>query len=197
MGTTGAESTAMSKRQAIGGRVLAAREASGLSLWRAARRLGVNPWALQGWEQGRVDVPLDVRHAMAALYGTAPHYLVPDRPTAVVQDGVKAVVRIGSVAFTLDGSDEHTLRRFLAAVREERGVVPGTPMAVRETDAALLADLLGGSAEDIASSLRRLLGISGDEADELSSWLFGQTAVGAALTMDLGASPGPARSTTA
>jgi hypothetical protein len=187
----------MSKRQAIGGRVIAAREGSGLSLWRAARRLGVNPWALQGWEQGRVDVPLDVRHAMAALYGTAPHYLVPDRPTAVVQDGVKAVVRIGSVAFTLDGSDEHTLRRFLAAVREERGVVPGTPMAVRETDAALLADLLGGSAEDIASSLRRLLGISGEEADELSTWLFGRTAIGAALTMDLGNGPGPAQTTTA
>lgn len=187
----------MSKRQAIGGRVLAARETSGLSLWRAARRLGVSPWALQGWEQGRVDVPLDVRNAMAVLYGTAPHYLVPDRPTAVVQDGVKAVVRIGSVAFTLDGSDEHTLRRFLAAVREERGLVPGTPLAVRETDAALLADLLGGTAEDIASSLRRLLGISGDEADELSSWLFGRTAVGAALTMDLTTSPGPAQTTTA
>ena len=29
----------MSKRQAIGGRILAARETSGLSLWRAARRL--------------------------------------------------------------------------------------------------------------------------------------------------------------
>jgi transcriptional regulator with XRE-family HTH domain len=175
----------MSKRQAIGGRILAAREASGLSLWRAARRLGVSPWALQGWEHGRTDVPLDVRQAMAALYGTAPHYLVPERPTAFQQDGTNAVVRIGAVAFTLDGPDEQSLRRFLAAVREERGLEPGARLAVRESDAALLADLLGGTADDIASGLRRLLGVSDEEAAELSSWLFGRTAVGAVLTMDL------------
>ncbi len=179
----------MSKRQAIGGRILAAREASGLSLWRAARRLGVNPWALQGWEHGRSDVPLDVRQAMAVLYGTAPHYLVPERPGAVLHDGTNAVVRIGSIAFTLDGSDDQSLRRFLSAVREERGLEPGAPMAVRESDAAFLADLLGGTTDHIATSLRRLLGVSEEEAAELSSWLFGRTAVGAVLTMDLSAKP--------
>lgn len=175
----------MPKRQAIGSRVLAAREASGLSLWRAARRLGVKPWALLGWESGRADVPIDVRQAMAALYGTNPHYLVPGRPTALVGDGIHAVVRIGSVAFTLDGSDDQSLRRFLSAVREERGLEPGAGMAVRESDAAFLADLLGGTAEDIAASLRRLLGVDAEEASELRSWMFGPTAVGAVLTMDL------------
>src|SRR5947208_3212035 len=84
---------AMSKRQTIGGRILAAREAKGLSLWRAARRLGVNPWALRCWEQGRVDVPLAVRQAMAALYGTAPEYLVPQRPADVERDHDAAVIR--------------------------------------------------------------------------------------------------------
>lgn len=175
----------MPKQQSMGARIVAAREAKGLTVWQAARRLGVSPWTLRGWEQGRSDVPLDVRQGMAALYGTAPRYLVPDRPTEAERDGTTAVIRIGSVAFTLDGSDDHTLRRFLAAVREERGLVPGTPMAVRESDAALLADLLGGSAEDIAQSLQRLLGVSDDEAAEFSQWLFGRTTVGAVLAAGL------------
>lgn len=175
----------MSKRQTMGSRIVAAREAAGLTVWQAGRRLGVSPWALRGWEQGRSDIPLDVRQTMAALYGTAPRYLVPDRPAEVERDTTAAVIRIGSVAFTLDGTDDDTMRRFLAGVREERGLVPGAPMAVRETDAALLADLLGGSAENIARSLQRLLGGTDDEAVEFSRWLFGRTTVAAVLASGL------------
>ena len=175
----------MSKKQTIGGRILAAREAKGMSLWQAARRLGINPWTLRAWEHGRDDIPMALRHAMAVVYGTAPQYLVPERPAAPDRDATNAVIRIGTVAFTLDGSDDHTLRRFLAAVREERGLAPDAPLAVRESDAAFLADLLGGSLEAIARTLRRLLGLTEGEADEFSRSLFGRTAVGAVLTMDL------------
>ena len=175
----------MSKAQTMGGRIVAAREAKGLGVWQAARRLGVSPLTLRRWEQGREDVPLGVRQSMAALYGTATRYLVPDRPTGVERDGTAAVIRIGSVAFTLDSTDDDTLRRFLSGVREERGLVPGAPMAVRESDAALLADLLGGSAENIARSLQRLLGGTDDEAVEFSRWLFGPTAVAAVLASGL------------
>jgi hypothetical protein len=106
---------------------------------------------------------------------------------AVEHDDERAVIRIGSVAFTFDRSDDDTLRRFLAAVREERGLAPGAPMAVRESDAAFLADLLGGTAEDITRNLRRLLGLSETDADEFGQWLFGPTAVGAVLAADFSA----------
>lgn len=175
----------MSKKQAIGGRILAAREAKGLSLLQAARRLGVSPLTLRRWEQGREDIDMADRQTMAVVYGTSPQYLVPERPAVLERDEACAVIRIGSVAFTLDGSDDQTLRRFLAAVREERGVDPDVPLRVRESDAAFLADLLGGSADAIASTLRRLLGLTDGEADEFSRSLFGRTAVGAVMTMNL------------
>jgi len=171
----------MSKNRTTPSRLLAAREGKGLSLWRAARRLGVGPRELRGWEQGRDDVPLAVRQAMAALYGTAPQYLVPDRPTAVERDGATVVLRIGSVAFSLQGSDDDTLRLFLAAVREERGLAPGAPLQVRDTDAALLAETLGGSTEEIARTLSRLLGMNDDEASELSRWMFERTVLAGVL----------------
>ena len=175
----------MSKRRTTGSRFVAAREAKGLSVRRAARRLGVSPRALRGWEHGRTDVPLAVRQTMAVLYGTAPQYLVPDRPTSVERDGVAAVIRIGSVAFALQRSDDESLRAFLSAVREERGVAPGAPLAIRETDAALLAEALGGSAEDIVATLRRLLGVSERDAADFSRWIFSRTAVAGVLALGL------------
>ncbi len=175
----------MSERHTTGSRIVAAREAKGLSIRRAARRLNVSPRALRGWERGRADVPLAVRQAMAVLYGTAPQYLIPDRPAAVSRDSGTAVLRIGSVAFTLEHSDDDTLRRFLSAVREERGVAAGAPLKVRESDAALLADILGGSADEITRTLQRLLGVSESEAADFSRWIFGRTAVAGVFALGL------------
>lgn len=169
----------------MGERVLAARQASGFGRWQAARRLRVPRWELAGWERGKWDIPLDVRHAMAVLYNTAPQYLVPPRPTAVVQDGVNAVVRIGGATIPLEHVDDQSLRRFLAAVREERAAAPNAPMRIRESDAVLLADLLGGTADAISAGLCRLLGLSPADADEYRDWLFGGTAVAAAFAMRL------------
>ena len=177
----------MSERRTTGSRFVAAREAKGLSIRRAARRLGVSPRALRGWEHGRTDVPLAVRQAMAVLYGTAPQYLVPDRPSSVVRDGASAVIRIGSVAFSLQRSDDESLRAFLTAVREERGVAPGAPLAIRETDAALLAEVLGGSADDIVGTLQRLLGVSERDAVDFSRWIFSRTAIAGVLALGISA----------
>jgi transcriptional regulator with XRE-family HTH domain len=177
----------MSERHTRGSRFIAAREAKGLTVRRAARRLGVSPRALRGWEHGRTDVPLAVRQAMAVLYGTAPQYLVPDRPTSAVREGASAVIRIGSVAFSLHRSDDESLRAFLTAVREERGLVPGAPLAIRETDAALLAEVLGGSADDIVGTLQRLLGVSERDAVDFSRWIFSRTAIAGVLALGIGA----------
>ncbi len=175
----------MSKSRTTAGRIIAAREAKGLSFWRAARRLGVSPRALRGWETGRADIPLAVRQAMAVLYGTAPQYLVPERPTAVERDRDSVVIRIGSATFSLQHSDDDTLRVFLASVREARGRAPGAPLKVRDTDAALLAETLGGSTEEIARTLQRLLGVNGNEAVELSRWMFQRTVLAGVLAMGL------------
>jgi len=175
----------MSKKRTTGGRILAAREAKGLSLRRAARRLGVSPRALRGWEHGRADIPLAARQAMAVLYGTAPQYLVPDRPTAVERDTPTAVIRIGSAAFSLHRSDDDTLRAFLAAVRQERGLAPGAALKVRESDAALLAEALGGSADEIVRTLQRLLGVTETEAVDFSRWIFQRTVVAGVLALGL------------
>src|ERR671923_1575319 len=151
----------MSERRSTGSRIFAARQAKGLSLRRAARRLGVSPRALRGWERGREDIPFTVRQSMVKLYGLAPEQLIPERPAAgaATRDGSNGTIRIGSVTFATHDADDDSLRAFLAAVRRERGLKPGAPLAVRASDAAVLAELLGGTAEDIVRNIQRLLGV--------------------------------------
>ncbi|MCA1845795.1 MAG: helix-turn-helix domain-containing protein, partial [Actinobacteria bacterium] len=72
----------MSQRRTTGNLVLAGREAKGLSLRRAARRLGMSPRALRNWEKGRESIPYAVRQAMVTLYGIPPELLTPARPSA-------------------------------------------------------------------------------------------------------------------
>jgi transcriptional regulator with XRE-family HTH domain len=177
----------MSERRTTGGRVLAARAAKGLSLRRAARRLGVSPRVLRGWERGRDDIPFTVRQAMVELYGIPRQELVPDRPARAERDDADGTIRIGSVTFTAASADDDSLRAFLSAVRQERGLASGAALQVRATDAALLAELLGGTAEDVVRNLQRLLGVSEDEAVELGRWMFRRTAIAGALALGIAA----------
>ena len=196
----------MSKRRSTGNRVFAAREAKGLSLRRAARRLAVSPRALRGWERGREDIPYTVRQAMVKLYNLPPEQLIPERRAAGAErDGTNGTIRIGSLTFAAHDADDDSLRAFLAAVRRERGLAPDAPLAVRASDAAVLADLLGGTAEDIVRNLQRLLGADEREAVELGRWMFPRTAIAGALAVGLAAgvigsgtfSPSPAAATAA
>jgi transposase-like protein len=175
----------MSGRRTTGLRVLAAREKKGLSLRRAARRLGVSPRALRGWERGRSDIPFAVRQSMVALYGLPREELISDRRVDAERDGSNGTIRIGSVVFTARGADDDSLRAFLAAVRRERGMAKHAPLAVRADDAELLAEVLGGSPEAIVHNLRRLLGVDEREAVELGRWMLRRTAVAGALVVGL------------
>ena len=177
----------MSERHSTGKRVLAAREAKGLSLRRAARRLGVSPRVLRGWERGREGVPFAVRLSMVDLYGIPRQELAPDRPTRAERDATNGTIRIGSVTFTSADADDDALRAFLSAVRQERGLASGAALQVRESDATLLAELLGGTAEDIVRNLQRLLGVSETEAVELGRWMLRRTAIAGALAMGIAA----------
>lgn len=175
----------MSERRSTGSRVLAAREAKGLSQRRAARRLGVSPRALRGWEPGRENIPYAVRLNMVTLYGLPREELAPERPATAVRDGSIGTIRIGSVTFDAAQADDDSLRAFLAGVRRERGLAAGAQLAVRASDAALLAELLGGSADEIVRNLQRLLGLDEKDAVELGRWMFRRTAVAGALAVGL------------
>lgn len=175
----------MSERRTTGSRVFAARQGRGLSLRRAARRLGVSPRALRNWERGREDIPFEVRRGMVKLYGIDPEQLIPERRAEAAREGDTAVIRIGSVLFELQSADDDSLRAFLAAVRRERGLAPGAQLAVRASDAEALARLLGGNADDIVANLQRLLGVDQTEAVEIGRWMFRRTAVAGALAVGL------------
>ena len=179
----------MSQRRSTGNRVCAAREAKGLSLRRAARRLGVSPRTLRGWERGREDIPYLVRQAMVRIYGIPPETLVPERPArgAAGRDERSGTIRIGSVMFTVQDANDDSLRAFLAAVRQERGLAPDAPLAVRASDAEMLAKLLGGTTDEIVRNLQRILGVDEREAVELGQWMFRKTAAAGVLAVGLAA----------
>ena len=178
----------MSKRHSTGIRVAAAREAKGLSMRRAARRLGVSPRTLRGWEHGREDIPFAVRQTMVTLYDIPKEQLVPDRrDRSGERDAANGTIRIGSVIFSAQNADDDSLRNFLAAVRQERGLAPDAALAVRASDAEMLAQLLGGSADEVVRSLQRLLGVDEAEAVELGRWMFRRTAIAGALAVGLAA----------
>jgi len=182
----------MSARRSTGIRVFTAREAKGLSLRRAARRLGVSPRVLRGWERGREDIPFAIRQAMVKLYGLPPEVLVPERPGrgAAGRDERSGMIRIGAVTFAVQDANDDSLRAFLTAVRQERGLAPDAPLAVRVSDAEMLAELLGGTADDIVRNLQRLLGVDEQEAAELGRWIFRRTAIAGAMMVGLVAGVG-------
>src|SRR2546423_68773 len=175
----------MSQRRTTGSRVLAGRQTKGLSLRKAARRLGVSPRVLRGWEGGREDIPYAVRTAMVALYGMAPEQLVPERPAGGLRHAGTGTITIGSVTFAGHWADDDALRSFLSAVRAERGLTSDAGLAVRASDAAVLAELLGRSPDDIVRNLQRLLGLNEAEAVELGRWIFRRTALAGALAIGL------------
>jgi hypothetical protein len=126
---------------------------------------------------------------MVKLYSLPPEQLIPERPAAGAagRDGSNGMIRIGSVTFATHDAGDDSLRAFLAAVRRERGLSPDAPLAVRASDAAVLAELLGGTAEDIVRNLQRLLGVDEREAVELGRWMFPKTAIAGAMAVGLAA----------
>src|SRR3546814_13002982 len=76
----------------IGGRIGRAREAAGLSVAQAARRLGVKTATWQGWENDRAEPRSNKLLMIAGAFGVSPTWLLGgygDRPTEVLQDEVQ------------------------------------------------------------------------------------------------------------
>jgi hypothetical protein len=129
---------------------------------------------------------------MVKLYALPSEQLIPERPAAGAagRDESNGMIRIGSVTFATHDADDDSLRAFLAAVRQERGLAPDAPLAVRAGDAAVLAELLGGTTEEIVRNLQRLLGVDEREAVEIGRWIFRKTAIAGAMMVGVVAGVG-------
>lgn len=76
----------------IGGRTGRAREAAGLSVAQAARRLGVKTVTWQGWENDRSEPRSNKLMMIAGTLGVSPAWLLTghgDGPTEVIDDEVQ------------------------------------------------------------------------------------------------------------
>ena len=76
----------------IGGRIARAREAAGLSVAQAARRLGVKTATWQGWENDRAEPRSNRLLMVAGSFGVSPTWLLSghgDGPTEVIEDEVQ------------------------------------------------------------------------------------------------------------
>lgn len=72
----------MDERQTVGDRVRQARNAAGLSLRAAARRIGVSPATLSAVENGKTGVAIPRLRALAAEFGTTVAWLIGEQPIA-------------------------------------------------------------------------------------------------------------------
>lgn len=76
----------------IGGRIARAREAAGLTVAQAARRLGVKTATWQGWENDRAEPRSNKLLMMAGSFNVSPTWLLNghgDGPTEVIEDEVQ------------------------------------------------------------------------------------------------------------
>ncbi|MGD1878518.1 MAG: helix-turn-helix domain-containing protein [Kiloniellaceae bacterium] len=76
----------------IGGRIARAREAAGLTVAQAARRLGVKTVTWQGWENDRAEPRSNKLLLMAGSFSVSPTWLLTgygDGPTEVMDDEVQ------------------------------------------------------------------------------------------------------------
>jgi transcriptional regulator with XRE-family HTH domain len=160
-------------------RITEGREGAGLGRREAARRLGVTARHLRAWERGRGGIPKDVRTGMASLYGLPLTDLVPARPD-VASDG-DGMITIGSVAFSVRGATDNSLREFLDGVRSQRKLAGDAEVAIRADEAVVLAGVLGGTPEAIVARIRQLLDVTDDEAEELGAWIWRRRAVAGAV----------------
>lgn len=78
----------------IGGRIARAREAAGLTVAQAARRLGVKTATWQGWENDRAEPRSNKLLMMAGTFSVSPTWLLGgygDGPTEVIEDEVQVL----------------------------------------------------------------------------------------------------------
>lgn len=60
----------------LGGRLYAARQKAGMSLYMAANLLGVKPGTLKSWENDRSEPRVNKLNALAGLLGVSPTYFL-------------------------------------------------------------------------------------------------------------------------
>lgn len=141
-----------------------ARELAGLEPRAAAERLGLPSRQLRAYETGRWPVPAEVLSEAVAAYGS-PEVVVPPRVSLLTAGDSKSfVVGAERVERTSVLDNRSLLRRYVAAVRRQRGLGPADPVEFRSADIVVLAGLLDLTDADLERQLRDASGSSGGAA---------------------------------
>ncbi|MEO7556818.1 MAG: helix-turn-helix transcriptional regulator [Acidimicrobiales bacterium] len=155
-----------------------------------ARSARVGRRDVSRWERGRSRPTTDELVRLAGALGMSIDELIPPRTrvryepqtrTLILGDRTVAIVRRADDA----NGNSAVLRTYLGAVAASRGCLPGTPLALRRDDIAVLAQLLDLDDDDLEIRLQRLLGLSATDAAAVRSRLLSRsvTAVGTALVV--------------
>src|SRR5688572_13310657 len=141
------------------------RRERGLSARQVATAAGVRRQELRAFELGRHSVPDPVLHELAEVYGVETHELLPVRgPSPVAVEDRRISVGPATRELPEDATTDEVLERYLSAVSELRGRLPGDLTGLRDADVALLSDVLGDTCDEIEDRLMRLIACTRAEA---------------------------------
>jgi transcriptional regulator with XRE-family HTH domain len=170
-----------------------ARELAGLDPAEGARRLGLRTRLLKAYEAGEPPVPAAVLSDAVAAYGS-PEVVIPPR-VSLHPSGDPRTIVVGTERIerspTLDNGA--LLRRYVAAVRRQRGLGPTDPVDLRVADVAVLAGLVDLTDADLERELLRASGSSAAAVQRVarSLVLSGLVLLAAGASVVGGCSPSP------
>jgi transcriptional regulator with XRE-family HTH domain len=157
----------------VGWLLARARREAGLHPHDLAAALDVAPRVVRRWESG-ASSPDDAHvRAIAQLLQRSVESLLPGRDVVSLAEGGGGL-RVGSELLDVDfelETNEAILRRYVTAVRANRGVGEDRPFVVRQEDVAALAAILDVHDGDLERDLVAIVGLTPKRASVLRSQL--------------------------
>jgi hypothetical protein len=171
-----------------------ARELAGIEPRDAAGRLGLPTRQLMAYETGRWPVPTEVLSDAVAAYGSSEVVLPPRVSLRAAGDSDAIVVGAERIERIPTLGNRELLRRYVSAVRRQRGLGPADPVELRTADVVALAGLLDLTDADLQRQLRDVSGSSGSAAHRAarSMVLSGLVLLAGAAVASCAATPSPA-----
>ncbi len=152
-----------------------ARRSARLSTRNAAQRAGITTSLLGDYERGKSEPSVQHLRTLLEVYGIDAADLVPHRELPAV-DMVHRTVTVGSETRAVGDSraaasamlrHDQALHLFVELVRQARSAGSRAKFALREADAAALAELLSLDESVVVSRLMEIMGCSEREATNL------------------------------
>ena len=157
----------------VGRHLRQVRKQQGLSRSVVARSAGLTRRELAAYERGRLEVPESDLWCLAGSCGVDVSDLLPRREALHISPDL-STIGVGDTVRRLREPSEpdELLREYLSMIYELRNLAPGSPIPLRQTDLAALADALGGTPDNIEKRLMQVVGVSRDEAAHLRSMIL-------------------------